>query len=79
MSIVKDVDSLFYSCLDHKKGTVLLNKLNISSAFQKGTHEVEITMSSGEKFNLALNATDFGKFIFDLKQIEHKSIEVKNP
>lgn len=68
--------SLFYSGIDSKKGSVVLNKRHIVSARIKSSFETEITMSSGEIFILAMDAKAFGELSFLLSEVEHNNVEV---
>lgn len=79
MSIAIQAASLFYQGIDSKKGSVILNKKQIESAYMEGNLNVVFTMITGEKFTLAMNATMFGELCYQLKEIGHKNFQEVKP
>jgi hypothetical protein len=75
----KQAASMFYPSIESKKGSIVINKTQIESAFQRSTNEVEIKMISGDVFVININPTMLGELIYELGEIQHKSSQVVTP
>jgi hypothetical protein len=79
MSALKNAVSLFYQGMDINGHTVILNKSQVEYATQKVPNRAEVKMISGDLIVLAMSGGDFGDFIYQLTEVQHKDVDKVNP